>query len=92
MGLTVHNLRKNRYNVQVLHNRVYDRTGQNSVLVPTGGSTVVIIYNKQRSRIVGVGYARCKPNENYSRKLGVQYALENLPEDFKMSLFTKCNE
>ena len=85
MALTVHALRKKKYRVQVLHNRLFDRTGKKPVLLPCGGSTTVIVYDKHCTKILATGFTRCRSNENYNRKLGVATALDNLPGQFKFT-------
>lgn len=76
--MTVHDLRKKGYKVQVLHNRVFDRKGRKPVIEPRGGNTVVLLYNKKRTKLLGTGFMYCSKDENYNRKTGVQYALNNL--------------
>ena len=76
--MTVHDLRKKGYKVQVLHNRVFDRKGRKPVIEPRGGNTVVLLYNRKRTKLLGTGFARCNSEDNYNRKLGVKYALDNL--------------
>ena len=85
MSLTVHALRKKKYRVQVLHNRLFDRTGKEPVLLPCGGSTTVIVYDKHCTKILATGFARCHSKMNYNRKLLVAAALDNLPAQFKFT-------
>ena len=80
-GVTVHDLRRLGYKVQVLHNRVMDRSGRYPIVEPRGGNTVILLYNKKRTRLIGTGFMYCSNEENYNRKTGVQYALSNLLND-----------
>lgn len=75
---TVHQLRKNGFNVRVHHNRellsIQTENGKDYDYNPRGGSTMVRVYDPQNG-IEAFGHAYCSRKDNYNRKLGVRIAL-----------------
>lgn len=76
--LTVHELRKQGYKVQVRHNRCYEEPNQfgKAVLSSKGGATEVLVTTPGEFPMTSVvGVAECSPQDNFDRKRGVRIAL-----------------
>lgn len=85
MGNTVAELRKNKYQVQVIHFRRYKDPKTNEIfysgfkfddgleLLPHGGKTVVRVRAMDDTLVTGI--AKCCVHDNYVKRRGVHIAL-----------------
>lgn len=73
--LTVHDIRRLGLKITIVHNR---EIGANNQVLARGGVTQITIVSPYVRDVVIMSDARCRPDENYSRKIGVQTAINRI--------------
>lgn len=69
---TVRTLRQKGYKVRVFHTRAVNCDGD---IKQRGGTTEVMIFNRDNQGLITSGVSRCSDKDNYDKKLGVKIAL-----------------
>lgn len=75
---TIESLRKSGMKVRVMHSRI---NGQDNVILPKGGCTVIEITDQNGKTVRGT--AECSRKDNFNRKMGNTIALGRALEKLK---------